>query len=76
MVVKDIAVFIPRILLVPRLECKRSVNEVEIQIFEPESFQARHKSRFDALGPMIGIPQLCSNKNVAARDAPSGEFRV
>src|SRR5271170_7747414 len=70
-VVKDIAVLIPRIQLVPRLKRKWSVNEVEIQIVEPESVQTRLESRFDALGPMIGVPQLCGNKDVFTRD-PSG----
>ncbi len=70
-VVDDIAVLIPWVLLVPRLKCKRSVNEVEIQISEPESFQTRLEGRFDALGPMIGVPQLCGNENVFARDPPA-----
>jgi hypothetical protein len=34
-VVQDIAVLISRILLVPRLKRKWSVNEIEIQIVEP-----------------------------------------
>src|SRR5271155_2959887 len=72
-VVKDIAVLIPRILLVPRLKCKWSVNEIEIQIVEPESVQTRLESRFDALGPMIGVPQLCGNKDVFARDPSRGK---
>jgi len=50
-VVKDIAVLIPRILVVPGLKCKWSMNEIEIQIREPESIQTRLESRFDALGP-------------------------
>jgi hypothetical protein len=33
------------------------VNEVEIQRVEPESAHTRLESRFDALGPVIGIPQ-------------------
>ena len=73
MVVKDIAVLIPRILLVPGLKCKWSVNEIEIQIVEPESVQTRLESRFDALGPVIGVPQLCGNKNVFARDPSRGK---
>src|SRR5712664_603900 len=72
-VVKDIAVFIPRILLVSWLKRKRSVNEIEIQVLEPESIQTRLESRFDALGPVIGVPQLCGNKDVFARDPSSGK---
>jgi hypothetical protein len=45
LVVKDIAVLIPRTLLVAWLECKRSVNQVEIQIVKPESVQTGLKSR-------------------------------
>ena len=48
-VVKDIPVLIPRILFVPGLKCEWSVNEIEIQILEPESVQTRLESRFDAL---------------------------
>src|SRR6516165_7431302 len=72
-VVKDISVLIPRILLVPRLKRKWSVNQIKIQIVEPESVQAGLKSRFDALGPMIGVPQLCGNKDVFTRNAFSGK---
>jgi hypothetical protein len=36
-VVKNIAVLVPRILLVSRLKGKWSVNEIEIQIVEPKS---------------------------------------
>src|SRR5215468_9461049 len=72
-VVKDIAVLIPRILIVSRLKCKWSVNEIEIQILEPESFQTPLESRFDALGPVIVVPQLCGNKNVFARYPSSGK---
>src|SRR5271157_2922477 len=70
-VVKDIAVFISRVLLVSGLKRKWSVNEIEVQIIEPESIQARFESRFDALRPVICVPQLCGNKNGFARD-PSG----
>jgi hypothetical protein len=45
-VVDDIAVLIPRILLIPRLKGKWSVNEIEIQIVETESRQTRLESRF------------------------------
>src|SRR3984885_9422322 len=43
-VVNDIAVLIPRILLIPRLKRKWSVNEIEIEIVEPESAQTRVES--------------------------------
>jgi hypothetical protein len=49
------------------------MNEIEIQIVEPESLQARLESRLDALRPMIGVPQLCGNKDVFTRDPSSGK---
>jgi hypothetical protein len=52
------------------------VNQVEIQIVEPESVQTRLESRFDPLGPVIGVPQLCGNKEVFARDPTSGKARL
>src|SRR5580658_6795567 len=61
-IVNNIAALIPRILVVPGLKCKWSVNEIEIQIFEPESAQTRLESRFDALGPVIGVPQFCGDE--------------
>src|SRR4051794_8180787 len=72
-VVKDIAVLIPRILGVPRLKRKWSVNEIKIQIIEPEPAQTRLKSWLDALGAMIGVPQLRGNKDVFTRNPSSGE---
>src|SRR5215469_4836702 len=72
-VVKDIAVLISGVLVVPRLKCKWSMNEIEIQILEPESIQTRNESRFNARGPVIGVPQFCGNKNVFARDPSSGK---
>jgi hypothetical protein len=53
------------------LKRKWSVNEVEIQIVEPESVKTRLESRFHALGPMIGIPQFCCYEDVRARNPSS-----
>jgi hypothetical protein len=53
------------------LKSKWSVNEIEIQVVEPESLQTRLESRFDALWPMIGVPQLCGNKDVFTRNPSS-----
>ena len=64
---------IPRVLLIARLKCIRSVNEVEIQILESQSVETCLESRFDAFGPMIGVPQLCGDENVFARDPISGK---
>jgi hypothetical protein len=49
------------------------MNEVKVQILEPESVETRLESRFDAFGTMIGVPQLCSDENVFARDPISGK---
>src|ERR1700678_193138 len=73
LVIKDLAVLIPWILLFSRLKCKWSVDEVEIQIVEPESVQARLECRFDTLGPMIRVPQLRGDKDFLACDSPSGK---
>ena len=72
-VVNDIAVLIPRVLFIPGLKRKGSVNEIEIQIVEPESSETRLEGRFDALRPVIGVPHLRRNKNVSARNPPSGK---
>src|SRR5580704_7875849 len=69
----DFAVLIPRILLVPRLKGKWSVYEIEIQIVESEPVQTRLESRFDPLGPMIGVPQLCGNKHLFTCNPSGGE---
>src|SRR6185369_11110531 len=70
-IVDDIAVLISRILVVARLKRKWSVNEVEIQIVEAESFQTRFEGRLHAFRPMIGVPQFCCDEDILARD-PSG----
>ncbi len=62
MIVNNIAVLISRILLFPRLKRKWSVNQIEIQIIEPESFTTRLESLLDALGPMMGVPQFVVTK--------------
>jgi len=72
-VIDDIAVLIPRILLIARLKCIGSVNEIEIQILDPESVETRLESRLDTFWPMVGVPQLRGNKNVLARDPISGK---
>src|SRR5215469_12011172 len=72
-VVENIAVLVSWILIVSRLKCKRSVDEIEIQVVEPESVATRLECRLDALGLMIGVPQLCGDKNVFARDPPGGK---
>jgi hypothetical protein len=72
-VIDDIAVLIPRILLIARLKCIGRVNEVEIQVPDTESVETRLESRFDTFWPMVGVPQLRGNKNVLSRDPISGK---
>src|SRR5215470_8054438 len=70
-VVEDISVLIPRILVVPGLKCEWSVDEIQVEIAEAESVQTCLECRFDALGPVIGVPQLCGNKNGLTRKSAS-----
>src|ERR1700722_4582351 len=72
-VVNDIAVLIAWIRLVPGLEGKGSVNEIEIQIVQSESGETSLESRLHALWPMICVPQLCRNKNIFTRKPSSGK---
>ena len=72
-VVKDIPVFISRILLVPGLKCKWSMNEIKIQIVDFEPGQTRLERWFNPFWPMIGVPQLCGNKDVFARNPAGSE---
>ena len=64
---------IPAILASPGLKRERSVNEIKIQIVEPQTFQTRLESRLNALRPVIRVPHLCGNKNVPTRSPPSRE---
>jgi len=75
-VVDDIAVLIARVLLVAGLKGVRSVNEVEIEIAEPETFETRIEGRLDALGTMIEVPQFCSDENVRTGEGIGGEARL
>ncbi len=75
-VVKDVAVLIARILVVSRLKRKWSVDEIQIQIIEPESAETRLECRFHTLGPMIGAPQLRGDKNVFARNPAGSKPRL
>jgi hypothetical protein len=70
-VVNDIAVAIPRVLVVAGLKCKWSVNEIEIQIAKPKSVQTGFESGPNALGPVIAVPQLCGNEDVFPRNSCS-----
>jgi hypothetical protein len=49
------------------------VTKVQIQIVEPESSPTRLESWFDPLRPVIGVPQLCGNKEVSARNPCGGK---
>src|ERR1700735_535469 len=75
-VVNHVSVLIARILIVSGLKCEWRVNEIEIEIVEPESRQTRFEGRFHALGPVIGVPQLCGDENVFARDISGGSSRL
>jgi len=72
-VINYITVFISRILIIPGLECERSMNEIEIQIGELESIQTCEECRFHALRSMIRIPQFCRHEDVLARQVLRGK---
>src|SRR5579859_960457 len=57
-VVYHVTIGIPWILIIPWFECERSVNEIKIEIDDPQSFHARLTSRLNALWPVIGIPKF------------------
>jgi hypothetical protein len=75
-VIENVAVLIAWILIVSGLKGEWSVDQVEIQIVEPESVKTRLECRFDTLGPMIGVPQFRGDKDVFARDSFSGKLRL
>ncbi|GHO79294.1 hypothetical protein KSD_70650 [Ktedonobacter sp. SOSP1-85] len=55
-VVKDIAMFIPWVIVVPRSKRKWSVNEVEIYETDSEPVPTRLKRPLNTLRTMVGIP--------------------
>jgi hypothetical protein len=61
------------ILVVPGLKCERSMDEVEIDITQLESLEARLERRPNALGTMVGVPQLRCDEEVIPSDRASGE---
>jgi hypothetical protein len=68
LVINHIAAGIPRVLLFPGLEGKGGVDEIEVDEVEPEFLETGLESRFDALGTMMGIPELRNDKNVLSLD--------
>ncbi len=56
--IDHIAVRVPRVLHVSRLEGERGVDEIEIEVVELEFLEACLEGRFDALRTMIGVPEL------------------
>ncbi|MDR6409017.1 UNVERIFIED_ORG: hypothetical protein ABIC62_003326 [Burkholderia sp. 1595] len=49
------------------------MNQIEIQIVESKPGKTRIESRFNALGPVIGVPQLRGHENLLARNVPRSE---
>ncbi len=70
LVVNHLAAGISGILLVAGLEGKGGVDEIEIDEVELEFLETGLESGFDALGTMIGIPELGDNKNVVPLNLP------
>src|SRR3974390_2445129 len=69
-IVEKIAGLISRILVVPGLKREWSVNEVEIQILQTEPLSARRESWFDALRPVIVVPEFCGDEEIFALNLP------
>src|SRR5580700_8071583 len=67
------AVCISRILLVPGLERKGGVDEVEIDEVELEFLETGLESRFDSFRTMICVPELRNDKNILPLDLPPFE---
>src|SRR3954451_3744645 len=57
-VVKDVAVSIPRVVVVAWFEGERSVTEVQVHVVKSQPVETRLECRLDTLGTMIRIPQL------------------
>lgn len=55
-IVKQVVVFIPGILIVSWLKRKWSVDEIKIQVIEPESVQTRLERWPNTLRPVIVVP--------------------
>ncbi len=72
-VVKNIAVFIPRVQIVSRSKRKWSVNEVEIHKTDSEPVPTRLKRRLNPFRPMVGVPQLRGDKEILPRNRAGRE---
>jgi len=60
-------------LLVARSECKGGVNEVAIDIVEPESPTTRLEGGFDTVRTMIVVPELRGDKHILPPNCPGLE---
>jgi hypothetical protein len=72
-VVKNVAVFIPRVQVVSRSKRKWSVNEVEIHETDSEPVPTRLERRLNTFRPMVGVPQLRGDKDILPRNCAGRE---
>src|SRR5262249_30803567 len=72
-VIDDIAILISGVLLVAGAEGVWRVHQIEIDMFQLQPFAAALNRRLDSLRPMIVIPQLRRDEQVAAFD-PAGMY--
>ena len=70
LVVDHIAVRIPRVLLVSRLEGKGGVDEMEIDVVELEFLETGLEGGFGAFRTMIVVPELRGDEHVLPLDLP------
>ena len=69
-VINDIAVRVPWVLHVSRLEGKGGVDEIEIDVAELEFLETRLEGGCDAFRTMIVVPELRGDKHVMPPDLP------
>ena len=72
-IVDDVPVSVPWILIIPRLEGKGSMDQVEIDVIHLELGTARFECGFDPLRTVIRVPQFRRDEQVFAGERPASD---